>query len=211
MKMLLAFFVCLLALAPAPADEEKPKAKVPTPADYEKVLKYFNEWSDNLTNPDHWKDVTFTNKKTKKVRKFSDLSEYEKQIYYFMSAEKLSNELKRMDGYWQAELKKFEEKKEEGEEKKKEEGNDEKKDAKPDKEEKKETDPKKLPATKAQVEQYYKDLVAVRKKTAVRFEAQAEKLFKDYKDKFTDEEREQIMRQIRDFHDKDKLIERAKK
>jgi len=209
MKMLLAFFVCLLALAPAAGDEsEKPKAKVPTPADYEKVLKYFSEWSDNLTNPDHWKDVTFTNKKTKKLRKFSDLSEYEKQIYYFMSAEKLSNELKRMDGYWQAELKKFEEKDEKEAKPDKEE---KKEEAKPDKEEKKEADPKKLPATKAQVEQYYKDLGIIRKKTAVKFEALAEKLFKDYKEKFTEEERDQIMRQIREFHDKDKLIERAKK
>jgi len=220
MKMLLPIFVCLLGLcqAHAQADEEKKPARKPTLADYEKVLKYFNTWSDNLTNADHWKDVKFTNKKTKEIRKFADLSDYEKHIFYFVSAEKLSNEMKRMAGYWDEELKKFKEEKKEDKSKddepntqigqKKDDNKDDKGTKKDEADAKKKDDPLSKVATKADVEKYVGQLLEVRKKTAVRFEALTDKLFKDFKEKFTKEEIEQITKQVRDFHDKDKLIER---
>ena len=208
MKMLLPIFVCLLGLCQAPAQEEKKPVRKPTLGDYEKVLKYFTTWSDNLSNPEHWKKVTFTNRKTKEVRKFTDLSDYEKHIFYFMSAEKLSNEMKRMSGFWEDELKKFKAPKEKPKDKDDEDEDQTKADKKEPKKEEKKDDPLAKEATKADVEKYCKQLLDIRKKTAVRYEALADKLFTTFKEKFTKEEIEQTMKQIRDFHDKEKLIER---
>jgi hypothetical protein len=204
MKTLFTLALCLLALPVARADEdkkaEKKAEKLPTVGDYEKVLKYYTDWSDNLTNPDHWKKTTFTNKETKKVRKFPELSEFEKQIFYFMSAEKLTNQMKQMAAYWQAELKKFDKKT----------GEKLRLNLRGVQEDEKEKERLAREATKAEVEGYCNQLLALRKKTAARFEAMGEKLFATYKDKFTKEEGEQIMKQIRDFHDQEKLIERKK-
>ncbi len=184
MKILSTLVVCLVSFVSAcGSDKAAPKHTV---ADYEKVLKSFNEWSDNLSNPEWWKDVRLTNSKTKEVVKFSELSEYRKYIFYFMSAEKLSQQLKQMNGHWQDEIKNF---------------SVAAKDPKI-------VDPKLLPPTKEQIIVFCKKLLDVRKATAIRFEALADKVFKKYKDKFTPEEIATITKHIRDFNDKEKLIDR---
>jgi hypothetical protein len=201
MKLLMSLAILLFSFGLVYSQETKPAVKpaqppevAPKPAEtkptlemYEEVLTKLKKWSDNFDKEAFWKDAKLRNKETDKVSKFQDLSPYERGVFMFMTGEKLSNELKRFDNLWQGELKKFDgtEKKEEGK-------------------------GKERAAVKEDVVEYTKQLTALRKATAVKFESYAEKFFKDFKDKFTEDERTKYMNNIREFHDNDKLIERKK-
>lgn len=147
---------------------------------FEGRLKYYSDWSDNLGVEAYFKDVELKHKETGAVRKFVDLPAFEKAIFFVMSSEKLTVELEGLHIEWQRELERLK--------------------AKPPEEGPKADD----------VQKYVDSLVGLRKKTAARYEGLAEALFRDYKHRFTDEERERFPRKIREYHDANKLIERKK-
>jgi hypothetical protein len=185
------------------ADEPKQPAR-PTVGDYEQVMKKFTDWSENLSNPEHWKGTKLRNKKTGEVVLFEKLPEFEQRVFYVISAENLSTRLKDMQTAWEKELAELKKNPPPEDKKEKEE-----KKSWVDKE--KADDSGKKTARQTDVEQYLAKLLELRKATAVRYEAMLEKLFTDYKDKFSEEERKHNMQAIREWHDKEKLIDRNKK
>ena len=203
MFVLLSFMLCALAWAEEPTD---PPVTRPTVGDYEKVLKRFGDWSDNLSNPEYWKGTKLKNKKTGDIVLFENLPDFDKRVFYVISAENLSTKMKEMQGMWEKELEEI---------KKNPPPKD--KEKKPDKQNWTERNKKSAEerrtnkiASQIEVEGFLKNLLELRKKTAVRYEAMMEKLFEDFKDKFSEEERKHNLKVIREWHDKENLILRKK-
>jgi hypothetical protein len=164
----------------APKAEEK--EELPVKKQYEQALKHYKEWSDKFDNEDYWKSVTLTRVSDKKEFKVKDLPEFDKNGFYLNNLRRCTFEMKRLDGFWGEELKTYTK-----------------------------TPPKQegVPTTD-DLKKYIQDLTTLRKSTAVKLEAFAEKFVKQYPDKFTKEEGEQLLKTIRELHDENKLIERKK-
>jgi hypothetical protein len=162
-----------------PAEE---KEELPTKKEYERALKHYGEWKEKFNNEDFWKNVTLTRVSDKKEFKIKDLDDFDKQGFFLNNLRRCSFEMKRLDGFWQEEVKQY----------------------------------TKTPPTQKDVptvdelKKYIGDLTKLRKETAVVLEDFAGKFVKQFPDKITKEEGEQLLKSIRDYHDENKLIERKK-
>lgn len=163
----------------------------PTLDDYESVLKHYKIVSKKITDPAAWKGTEMVNKNTKDVVLFEKLSKFEQAMFLVGSGQKLAVEMKSFDGHWQAELKKFDNPKYEPKKGEKSTGKD-------------------APALKKDVEGYLKELTTIRKDTAVAYEKYVNKVFEEFKEEIPAKERELHLKQIREFNDENKLIERKK-
>jgi hypothetical protein len=188
-------FGCIVCITPACQAQFKiepipPAAKPQAKKEYEKQLKAHAKWSNNLSNPEHYKDVVFKHKKTGEVVPFTKLSDFEKQMWYLLQGEQLTKEMQKAESKW------------------KDEANAAK--PRPDDEGDDEDEKKEQPPWKEEVQAYVNQLHDLRKKTAVKFETLAEKVFSDNKDKLSAEEKEFYLKRLRALHDQDKLVERKK-
>lgn len=152
-------------------------------ADYERALKHYGEWSDKYDDEAFWSNVVLKRVKDGKEFKLKGITDFEKKNFYFSNLQRLGNEMTSLDGSWAIELDQYK------------------------------TTPLKH-ANAPTVEFLGKcivNLTTLRKTSAVKLENYGEKFFLEFKDKFGDEEREQVMKQIREFHDANKLVERKNK
>lgn len=158
------------------------KEELPTKKEYERALKHYGEWSKKFNDDDYWKAVTLTRVSDKKEFKVKDLAPFDKQGFFLNNLRRCTFEMKRLDGFWQEEVKQY----------------------------------TKTPPTQKDVptvdelKKYIGDLTKLRKETAVTLEDFAGKFVKDFPDKITKEEGDQLLKAIRDFNDENKLIERKK-
>ena len=149
---------------------------------YEGALKYYGNWSKNLDNPDFWKNTEFKDKKTGKIKKFSDLTDEKKSVFFLLMCENLTEELRSLQQIWNVEIKKMQSRKEKS-------GDD------------------KFPTLK-EVQDYSVQMLKIRKETAVKFEKMAKEILK--KNKVPEKELQLYMKRIERYHDMYNLIKREK-
>lgn len=162
----------------------------PTLEDYEKALDIFTKKVKVAFDLDHWKNVELVNKKTSKKIKFSEFSEIDKHIFLLLEADRWTKETTILAKFWTEEVEKF---------------NDPLHQLVP---LGKIENPKQKAATQKDVEKYQKQLLDLRKSFALKYEAQVELVMKKFKDDIPQKERDDFLKKVREFHDKEKLIER---
>lgn len=172
---------------PAAAPVEEPS---PTLEDYENILAKMEKVTKDFMKFESWDGIKLRNTVTNKVVEWKELSEFDKTMFCLMMCERASAHLSKLNEFWVLELKKFD-----------------------DPNHKLVPTPmpaneKQKPATKEDAKKYLEKLTSIRKSFAVEYEAYAEKSFKTYEKEVPKEEREKTMKGIREFHDKQKLIER---
>lgn len=164
-----------------------PEPTLPPPllGDYEKTLDHFKK-IEAATFTGGYKDLKLIVRATKVEKKLSDLSPQEQSVFILELADKQTKLMSILQKSWNRELKKFDnpnyKPKAEGEDK---------------------------PALKVDVEKYNKQLLELRKKYAIAYEAFAEKTLKEF-DKLDKKESDFTLNQIRSLHNEEKLIERKK-
>jgi len=149
--------------------------------DFEAVLTGLENAIPNYHSDKFYEKHEFKNKKTGAVKKFSDFNELERAVFIFFQGDKLSRDLEALYEKWQTELTIAEDKPEDEKD-----------------------------ASKKDVEKYLEKLMDLRKKNAEKVESLMTDLFKKWPDKFTDKEKDFILKSIKDYHDKNNLIKRAK-
>jgi hypothetical protein len=149
--------------------------------DFEAVLTSLDKAIPNYHTDKFYEKHEFKNKKTGEVKKFSNFGELERAVFIFFQGDKLSHDLEGLYEKWQAELKSAEDKPEDEED-----------------------------ASKKDVEKYLEKLMVLRKKNAEKVESLIADLFKKWPDKFTDKEKDFILKNIKDYHNKNNLIKRDK-
>lgn len=208
MKKILPLWIFLLAstvLAQAkkePPKKEPPKKAIPLCENYENVLKNYDKWSKNISNSEHYKNLVFEikpeneNDKPKTI-KFQDLSVLRKDIFYLYQAQICSNELKVLEKMWSQILVDLQ--------------------VIPDEDKKKQTEKYKdkpalkRPPTVAQLKEYIKQLLELRKKHAVKYETVVKEVFKKHVDEIPTPDRQHYLKKVIEWNDNDKLIVRKKK
>lgn len=170
----------------------EPAMETPSPTleDYEKFLDKMDKMAKNFMVFDSWKEITFKHKTTGKVVEWKDLSDYEKTMFCLVMAERTTGYFTRMDAYWQQELKAFD-------------NPNHKLVPTPDPQ-----NDKQKPATKEDVKKYVERLSEIRKKFAVEYEKFAEDSIKKYEKEIAAPEGEKMLKAIKEYHDKNKLVER---
>lgn len=183
MAVFLSFMTTVaLATAPRIIIPVPPKEeKKPTVKDYEMYFGKYKTHSDNLTNTKFWNRTTLKNKETGKLMSWKDVPEKDRRLVVLMFADKISVEMKNLQVHWEKEVETLKEGEKDEEDK---------------------------PATLADVEAYLTKLIKLRKTTAIKYENMAEQYFKDFEKDYTKEEAEKHLKSIRDWHDREKLIER---
>jgi hypothetical protein len=172
-------YLIMLALVGGLQDE-----KTKTVGDYRNELKKLTEWSEKLEKADYYNEkFKFKEKKTDKVKKLTDLPEFEQSVFMLLMSDVLTKKLEELHNTWTKDLTNA-------------------------KEEEDDDDSDDGTATKTHINKYLKELDILRKKTAVRVESYAHKVFKKYNDKFTDQEKKQFIKNMEMYHDSHKLIER---
>lgn len=162
--------------------DKKDKDELPTKGEYERTLKHYGEWSAKFNDADYWKAVKLTRVSDKKEFKVKDLEEFDRQGFFLNNLRRCGYEMTRLEGFWADELKQYT--------------------AKPPTQEG-------VPTTD-ELKGYIKKLTTLRKETAVSLEKYAEKFVKDNAAKVTKDEGDLLLKQIREYHDEHKLIERKK-
>jgi hypothetical protein len=147
---------------------------------YEETLKNYTSWHNNLSKPDFYENFKW--KTGEEEKKFSDLTDFEKDQFYLVQGFKLTRELHDLSLAWKNEIMWIQSGRI-GE----------------------------LPETAATVEEitaFQVKLLTLRKTVAVDFEKLLDSVFEKHKNKISKKERDYIKKQIVNFHDKNKLIER---
>jgi hypothetical protein len=72
--------------------------------EYQKELNKFKEASDNLTNEAYYNTSWFKHKKTGEIKKFTTLTNLEKNVFYIQQAEKITIEFTKTQQKWEKEL-----------------------------------------------------------------------------------------------------------
>lgn len=153
----------------------------PTNKDYENVLNHYKKIADNSLDVKSWQETKMVNSVTKEKKLFKELDEIDQYMFCLSKVTNTANILLEYSEIWNNELKKF-------------------------------NDPNYVVAVKSSqkndVEGYIKELLDLRKDYAVK----SEKFVEDTMDKFRDiiplKERELFIKEIRDFNDEHKLVER---
>lgn len=178
---------------------------------YEKTLKHYISWKDNLSNPVFYKKFVWEGEDVKK--KFSDLTDFEKDQFYLIQGFKLTKELQVLRILWDNEIMCL-------------------KSGKytipiapapPQVDAPPAVAPDPVPpiappdppapappATAEEVEEFQKQLLNLQKENAVAFEKLMDTVFKRHKDLIPKKERDFIKKQIILFHDSLELVERKK-
>jgi len=189
MKYLLYFLIVAIVFncpfATAQIIVFAPERPPPLVEDYEKALSHFKK-IESATFTGGYKDLKLVVKSTKEEKKLSDLSTKEQVVFILDLAEKQTKLMAALQKAWDQELKKFD---------------------KPDYNPKIEGEEK--PALKADVDKYNSQLLDLRKKYAIAYEAFAEKTLREFNE-LDKKEIEFTLNQVRYFHDNEKLIERKK-
>jgi len=150
--------------------------------DLEKVTKYSKEVGKLAT----YRSASFKNNKTGEVKKFNELPDFEKNIFCLFQKLKFEDSLKKLQEDWVTNFKKLNADADKG----------------------KADDPDTAVAKASHVSKALDSLFELRKQAAVDAEATLEKIFKDFPDKFDEKERELTLKQLKEMHDKEKLIKR---
>jgi len=140
-------------------------------AEFKKVLKDMNTWISKLDNVDFYQEqFTFKNRETGKEKSFKEFEKLDQRMFMLTSAQKLSGHLGFLQEAWEKELKKSPDKGD---------GKDE------------------SIATKEEVKKYVEQIKEVRVAEVKKWEEMAEAVFKDFPDKFTKQEQEFYLKQVR--------------
>jgi len=150
-------------------------------SDFEKFLKNNVDRVENSVLEKSYEKLEFTNKKTGEKKKFSDFPEIDRAVYMLMQSDLLSREMEDLYNKWKEELKNAEE-----------------------------TPDAESEAGKKDVTAYMEKLMVLRKKNAEQVEGLVDKIFKKWPDKFTKEEQDYTLKNIREYHDKSNLVKRKK-
>lgn len=150
-----------------------------TKKSFSDILNSTKKEIKEYTEDSFYDKFEFTNKKTGAKRKFGDFSTVERRVFIILAGEKLNQLLLEFYEKWQEELKTAEESPKATED-----------------------------ASKNNIEKYMEKLLVLRKEHAEKLEKITTDLFKDYPDKFTQEEKDFTLKRIRDFNDKYSLITR---
>ncbi len=180
------YLLTMICVAPIMAPV-KPVSEGKTLGVYRSKYKSLTEWSEKVNNVDYYKEkFTFKDKKTGETKKLNELPKFEQQIFFLMMADQLTRKLGSTYEEWQEDFSQLG-----------------KSEAKEDI-----TDADDMVAQKQHVEKLLQRLLELRKKTAVKVEKITEEVFKTYSDKFTDQEKKLFLKKIKEYHDKNKLINR---
>jgi len=133
--------------------------------------------SNNFSNPDFFGELKFRDKTNNKIIQFSNMPDLDKTVFYILEGEKISLELKKIEGAWRTIMVNVL------------------------KTPNKDIDIKTL-------ESYIVKLRELRKNHAKEYEAFVEKALKDNSDKIPEEERNFLLKNIKKWNDKEKLIDR---
>lgn len=201
LAFILAFLITGLGsmgygVQPNPQDDSHPPVVVPdevpspTLEDYEKTFAKMEKVTKDFMKLESWDGIKLRNTTTNKIVEWKELSEFDKTMFCLMMCERASAHLSKLNEFWALELKRFD-----------------------DPNHKLVPTPmpaneKQKPTTKEDTKKYLDKLISMRKAFAVEYEAFAEKSFKTYEKEVPKEEREKTLKGIREFHDKQKLIER---
>lgn len=147
--------------------------------DFDKFLKAATDNVANYPTETYYGKLEFTNKKTGEKKKFADFDEVDRYVYSVTQTEMLSHQLEELYNKWKEELKNAEETPDDA--------ND---------------------ASKKDVTQYMDKLMVLRKKNAEKVEQMTNELFNKWPNKFTKEEKEFVLKNLQEYHDKNNLIKR---
>jgi hypothetical protein len=207
MRFITLFLILLLSTSSFAQESKpeikKPESKVeikePTKKDFEDALKQYTVWSNNLNKASWYKDVTLiemildekTKQKSPKEIKFLEFTEYDKDLFYLLQGRKLTGELTRLDYYWRSEKERIRKKMllvHQGLEKW-----------------------KTGDLVQEDIDKYLERLRALRIATAIKFETLIISTFKKYEKQVPKKEFEEFYDQIKEYHDRYKLINRGEK
>jgi hypothetical protein len=156
-------------------DPKKPEGR--KIAEYKKALGDLTTWAKKLDDEDFYdKQWTFKNKETGEEKPFKSFDKVDKRMFMLATAQRLSSHLGALNEDWEKELKKAAEGPSDGKDD--------------------------SIATQAEIKQFIADLANLRKVQAAKWEEMAQAMFKDYPDKFTKEEKEFYLKQIRTLKEK---------
>jgi len=164
---------------------------IPTVLDFHNALANCTLWNLRVDKPAFYKNLSFKDADTKKVTKFTELSEMEKNLYYVYNAEQLSTRMSMFYFKWSFELAKIKYEEKQGK-------------TRP------ATKNGNKIATKKDIEDHLARLDTLRKKHAVEFEKLIAKVFEKYKNEIPEKDRKTYSERIRKWHDSQKLIVRKK-
>lgn len=190
---MLKYFLCFILAVNLYADDPKPQLKPsPTIGDYEKTITFYKKTTTEVFDLKTWKGVELTNKTTKEKTSFDKLSDFDKHIFCASIGKRLMTEMGLLNNFWKEEVEKI-----------------------------KDPNYKAVPLEKVEkpeqkaaeikdIEKFQKDLLELRQSFAQEFEKYLIKVFTDFKDDIPEKERELHLKQVQEYHDKEKLIERKK-
>lgn len=158
-------------LKPAPA----PPKKV---AEYTKKLGDVKIWAKNLTNDKFYDEqFSFKDKKTDKETKFSEFPPFDRRMFQMTTTQRFNRHLDKLEETWQEELEKA---------------------------------TGKVPDSKGKADEiagaddlgkFIADLVKVRKDAVLRWEEQANSVFKDFPKEFTEKDKSLYLKNIKTLKD----------
>lgn len=154
--------------------------------DYKKDVETLTKYSKEVGKFDTYKKISLKNNKTDEVKKFTELSEFDKNIFCLFQRLKFEDNLRKLQYEWVGVFKKLNTDDDKG----------------------KADDPDTAIAKANHVSKSLDNLFELRKQVAFDTEAAMEKLFKDYPEKFDEKEKELTLKQLKETHDKEKLIKR---
>lgn len=158
--------------------QAQPSPRLVEKSKYEETLKHYVSWNKNLSEPDFYKKFVWEGKD---VKKFCDLSDFEKDQVYLIQGFKLTREINNLRLAWDNEILWLKSGKA--------------------------TIPENA-ATAEEVEEFQKQLFKLQKETAVAFEKLIDTVFKKHEALIPKKERDFIKKQIVKFHDSLELIKR---
>lgn len=156
------------------------KKEFPVKIEYEKTLKHYTDWKNNFDDVDYWKNITLTRVSDKKELKIKDLKDYERNRFYLSNLRRATFEMSRLNNSWEKEIETYTEMppKQDG-----------------------------IP-TVEELKMYVKKLTFLRKQTAIILEDYAVNFIQSNMDKITKDEADLLLKQIKDYHNEQKLTER---
>lgn len=160
----------------------------PKIAEYEAVLKGFKNWTGNFNQLEFYKEFEMKEGETKQTR-FDKLPKLDQNLFFVWSGQNCGNQMTTVFMKWSHDVVQLERIEK----------------VSPPNETNKEC------ATAAKVKEFVKQLSELRKKHAVGFEGTTVTIFKTHAGDIPQKDRELYLKQIREFHDHYKLIDRSEK
>jgi len=150
--------------------------KKATLKDYKSTYDTYNMWSERFDDEELYKDLELVEKLSEEKKKFSELSSFEKDIFYLLQADVISTHLLQLKIHWN--------------------------------EEHTTRVTAKTSPTEKEISIYINKLERLRTTHAVRYEKKIEDVFEKHKNNLTEEEKKVYLKNVREWHDSEKLIKR---